>query len=394
MNTTPVGTLAIVGAGQLGFFLCQAARALGVRTLVVTPDASAPAISAADAALVTALDAPELAAAIAARAEFVTFEFEDVPDALLADLAALQKQGQLSVRPDPTVLSLLKNKARQKQWLTENGFPTLPFQVFDEAPDCPEESLSAVQPPLVQKAQQGGYDGYGVQVLHTVADLAKLWPLPSLVEPFLSGVREIAVLAARAPGGEVAVYAPTDIEFEPAGNILDWVIAPAALDDALTRRVQQLAADIVAALDGAGVFAVEMFLVSGTSGEPQLLVNEISPRVHNAGHHTLESCRTSQFEQHVRAVVDLPLGSPQQRAPAVMQNLLYADHLAGLCGVEPGPVTTGADAVVLHWYGKRDPRPGRKMGHITCTGLEPDAAKQQISVTLSALTAAPKGATV
>ena len=394
MNKTPVGTLAIIGAGQLGFFLCTAARELGVRTLVVTPDADAPATAAADNALLTPLDAPDLAAAIAARADFCTFEFENVPDALVADLAQLQQQGQIKVNPDPAVLSLLKNKARQKKWLAEKGFPTLPFEVFDTPPEQVGDALTMVRPPLVQKAQQGGYDGYGVQVLKTAADLKRMWPVPSLVEPYLHSVREIAVLAARSISGDVKVYAPTDLEFAPEGNILDWVTAPAVLPEALRDAAQQLAADIVRALNGVGVFAVEMFLVDDArTAAAGLVVNEISPRVHNTGHHTLESCITSQFAQHVRAVTGMALGDVRQTAPATMQNLLYDDHLAGLCGFGAELVPTGEPAVVLHWYGKRDPRAGRKMGHITCTGLAPEAAKRQISVTLSAVTSAPKGAT-
>jgi 5-(carboxyamino)imidazole ribonucleotide synthase len=394
MNSTPAGTLAIIGAGQLGFFLCNAARELGFRTLIVTADAAAPALGVADDALLTPLDAPDLAAAIAARAQFATFEFENVPDALLADLAQLQAQGQIAVRPDPTVLGLLKNKARQKRWLASHGFPTLPFEVFDELPADAATGLTLVRPPLVQKAQQGGYDGYGVQVLRTAADLERLWPVPSLVEPFLDKVREVAVLAARSADGDIKVYAPTDLEFEPAGNILDWVLVPAALPAPLQASARQLAADIVSALDGVGVFAVEMFLVTDAdSPEGRLVVNEISPRVHNAGHHTLESCPTSQFAQHVRAVTGMPLGPVEQTASATMHNLLYRDELESLCAYGAEQVPTSDPAVALHWYGKREARPGRKMGHITCTGLTPEAAKQQISVTLSTFTAVPKGAT-
>jgi len=394
MNSKSAGTLAIIGAGQLGFFLCNAARDLGLRTLVVTADADAPALGVADESLVTPLEAPDLATAIAARAQFATFEFENVPDALLDELAQLQAQGQLAVRPDPAVLGLLKNKARQKRWLAEHGFPTLPFEVLDIVPADAAARLAHVRPPLVQKAQQGGYDGYGVQVLKTEADLQRLWPVPSLVEPFLDEVREVAVLVARGTTGEVKVYAPTDLEFETAGNILSWVTAPAALPEGLHTAARQLAADVVDALDGVGIFAIEMFLVAATDGgDERLVINEISPRVHNAGHHTLESCPTSQFAQHVRAVTGMPLGEVEQAAPATMLNLLYRDELAGLCAFGAERVTTPEPAVALHWYGKREARPGRKMGHVTCTGLAPEAAKQQISVTLSTFTAVAKGAT-
>lgn len=387
-SVSPATSVAIIGAGQLGFMLCEAARPLGITTLVVTPDEAAPARHAADHSIVAPLDDPELVDLLAERVDAVTYELEAVPDATLHALQAMQASGRLQVHPDPGVLLLLKNKARQKNWLAENGFPTLPYVVL-ESPAAERDALLAeLQPPLVQKAQQGGYDGYGVQVLETAADLERLWPAPSVFEPFLANVREVAVVVARATSGEVMTYAPVDILFDPERNILDVVRAPAELSAELDAAARALAAAIVERLQGVGVFAVELFVTD----EQQLLVNEISPRVHNAGHHTIEAAATSQFTQHMRAVAGLPLGSVEQSAPAVMQNLLYADELAPLCSRGPGRVPTADTAVAVHWYGKREPRPGRKMGHVTVVGDDLAGARQRISQTLAALATADNGA--
>lgn len=378
--------VAIIGAGQLGFLLCEAARELGLTTVVVTPDATAPAIAIADHAIVTDLARPELAAEIAELADAVTFEFEAVPDVLLEALDALQAQGRLQVNPEPAVLQLLKNKARQKAWLVEHGFPTAAYLELSAAQAQDSNVIAKLAVPFVQKAQEGGYDGYGVQIISRAAELEQFWPVPSIVETFLMGARELAVVTARLRDGDAIAYPPVELVVDQARNILDVVIAPADLPAGLSEAAMELARAVVNALGGAGVFAVEMFLLE--NGE--LLVNEISPRVHNSGHHTLESSVTSQFEQHMRAVAGLPLGPATQQSPAVMQNILYEDSLAPLLGLDPGVIPVPNDAIRVHWYGKHEGRAGRKMGHVTCLDSDPVAARETIKKALAGLIP-PKG---
>jgi 5-(carboxyamino)imidazole ribonucleotide synthase len=374
--------VAIIGAGQLGFLLCESARELGLATVVVTPDATAPAIAIADHAIVTDLASPGLAAQIAELADVVTFEFEAVPDALLVALDALQAEGHLQVNPEPKVLQLLKNKARQKAWLVEHGFPTAAYRELSAAEAQDSSVVAKLALPFVQKAQEGGYDGYGVQIIKHAAELGQFWPVPSIVETFLTGARELAVVTARLRDGDAIAYPPVELVVDQERNILDVVIAPADLPDGVAEAATELGRAVINALGGAGVFAVEMFLLDG--GE--LLVNEISPRVHNSGHHTLESSAASQFEQHMRAVAGIPLEPATQHSAAVMQNILYDDTLAPLLGLGPGVIPVQNDAVRVHWYGKHEGRPGRKMGHVTCLASNPVTARKTIKEALAGLT--------
>lgn len=378
----PCKSVAIVGGGQLGFFLCQAARELGLITTVVSADSAAPAVQIADNAILADADDPDLGAKIAACADVVTFETEVVSDELLTQLDAQRALGQLNIHPDTKVMRLIRNKARQKEWLQKQGFPTLPYLVSTNPRNDRELILQRYPVPFVQKAQQDGYDGYGVQIIDSTALLAQLWPVPSIIEPFLADAREIAVVCARGADGTLVTYPPVGLEFDPVRNVLDVAIAPANLPAALTASAVSLATDVVGRLNSVGVFAVEMFI----SDNDELLINEVSPRVHNTGHFTLEMCRPSQFEQHMRAVACLPLPAIEPPAAmAVMQNLLYADELAPLMSRGPGRVPVAAGGVNVWWYGKRIARPGRKMGHITAVAADTNTARKNITAALEQL---------
>jgi len=230
----------------------------------------------------------------------------------------------------------------------------------------------------VQKTQEGGYDGLGVQIIHDSEQLDQLWPVPSIIETYLGGARELAVVVARSVSGEVEIYPAVEMVVNHGLNILDVVIAPAELPDSLHEGARSLAKSVIEQLECIGVLAVEMFLT--TDGE--LLVNEISPRVHNSGHHTLESCPVSQFEQHIRAVAGMALAKAEQSLPSVMKNIIYDDSLSPLVGLRPGRLSTEEESVRFHWYGKKEARPGRKMGHITCVGADGVSGRQRILETL------------
>jgi 5-(carboxyamino)imidazole ribonucleotide synthase len=372
--------VAIIGGGQLGYMLCEAAHQLNLEIVIVTADAQAPALRIADYSIISPLTSPGLGARIAAAADAVTFEFEAVPDELLMELE--QHLDTVSVRPAPAVLRLLKNKARQKAWLVDHNFPTLRYQEVSAAMVNDRVWLQDIPLPFVQKAQEGGYDGYGVQIIRAEEQLDSLWPVPSIVEPCLEGVRELAVVAARSSAGQCIAYPPVELCFDPHKNILDYVVAPAALPERVNAQAMNIARSIIEQLQGVGVFAVELFLTQ----DDELLVNEISPRVHNSGHHTLEACVTSQFEQHMRAVAGMPLASAEQLIPCVMKNILFEDSLAELLHLGPGRIPSSNDSIWVHWYGKTSARPGRKMGHITCIGPDTTAAREQVSETLAGLT--------
>jgi 5-(carboxyamino)imidazole ribonucleotide synthase len=384
---TASSQLTIVGGGQLGMFLCQAAGRLGISAQIVTSDGTAPATGIADSSIVSDYDAAGLAKRIAEFADVVTFEFEAVPEALLAELESCEQAGDFVVRPAINTLRLLKNKATQKTWLAEQGFPTMPFSVEEAPAERYADLVAQFGLPLVQKAQTGGYDGYGVQVLAQDAKPEDMWPIPSIIEHYLEKPVELGVVVARSVTGDMQVYPPVRMAFDHDRNILDAVVQPTGLSAAIDQQATDLARSVIERLEGVGVFAVELFLDDSRDETDQLLINEISPRVHNSGHVTLDSDKVSQFEQHVRAVCGLPLGEPAARPPAaVMRNLLYSDRMAALVEHADGPLTVRHNGSSLYWYGKQEGRDGRKMGHTTILtdNIEQsaDAAEQVLEVAI------------
>lgn len=377
-------SIGILGGGQLGHYLCREASKLGMKTIVLTPDPESPATRSADRLVIGELDDVGAAAQLTAASDIVTFEIESIGPHVLSHLTDAEAKGDIRVAPGPGVLQLLQNKARQKAWLVHNGLPTLPFRALPAAYPMPERLARKFGLPLVQKAQQGGYDGRGVQIIRSEDDLQSFWPVPSIVESYLPDTEELAVLVARGQDGSLLTYPAVSMVFDSMQNVLLEVTSPADVNSGTARRAEAIASYAVERLGGVGLFAVEFFLTR----EQTLYINEISPRVHNAGHHTLEACPTSQFEQHLRAIAGLPLGPVTQTTPAVMRNLLGTPTAHG---TEPEfhadpAVTTGN--VFVHWYGKREPRPGRKMGHITCVQKEP--ARARILLQKTAETLAPK----
>ena len=386
MSAQQKSELVILGGGQLGMLLCEAADRLGVNTVIVTPDTEGPAMSTAGSSIIADMASEGLAEQIAKVADVVTYELEDVPESLLQQLWKKQQDGDIEVQPSTNLLQLLKNKASQKQWYEENGFPTLPFLVED-MPHKNKEKLLEFGLPLVQKAQTGGYDGYGVQIIQDEMELDNLWDIPSMIESYVDQPVELGVVVARSRSGNMVNYQPVLMEFEHEKNILDAVVLPSGLGDDIDSKAIALARELIEGLEGVGVFAVEMFLVDG-----EILINEISPRVHNSGHHTLETSNVSQFEQHVRAVCDFELVEPDRPTEsAIMANLLYSDDLEFLLEYSSGVTSSEENDVHLYWYGKKEGRPGRKMGHVTCLGLDLKESKVRTQAFIELLKTKARG---
>jgi 5-(carboxyamino)imidazole ribonucleotide synthase len=355
--------IGIVGGGQLALMLCHAARRLGHRTTVLDPDPAPPAQSAADRCLRGSLHDPAALGALAANTDLVTIELENVGVEALAALAA----GGSEIVPAPALLLRLVNKLEQKTLLRKCGIPTSDFVALERpSPDA----VAAFGLPCVQKLQRGGYDGRGVHIVREPADLAHLLTGPSLIERFVTCRGELAVVVARTAKGSIDSFPPVELTFDSARNVLDALVAPARVDDHVATDARRLAERTVAAIGGVGVFGVELFL----SDDGALLVNEVSPRVHNSGHHTMEACVTSQFEQHVRILTGAPLGDMSQRSPAAMVNLLGEAGSHGDCVIAGIDEARTIDGVHVHWYGKRECRPGRKMGHVTALADTADGA--------------------
>ena len=375
-SAEPLATrVGIIGGGQLGMLLCQAARRLDIHTTVLTDDPTGPAVHTADELLVAGLDDQQAVLELISKSEVITFELEAIPDVTLDTLQQATQRGQVAVNPSVATLARLKDKGLQKTWLSESGLPTLPFVLADETVTAGELQNGEITTPLVQKARQGGYDGKGVQILREQDDLSKLWPVPSVIEPALHNAIEVAVVVVRDTCGNIDAYPPVTMLFDPALNAVSTVTSPGELDSGTQERCHTIACDAVTALGAVGVFAVELFLTE----QGELYINEISPRVHNSGHLTIDAFEHDQFEQHIRAITGHPLAPISPQAPAaVMLNLLYDDSQAAAHTGAPYAVALDEqEHTTLHWYGKPDARPGRKMGHITALGRSPEIALER-----------------
>ena len=355
--------LGMLGGGQLGRFFVLAAHDLGYRVVVLDPDPDSPAGRVADEHLHAAYDDPWALERIENTCEAVSTEFENIPAQTLERLAR-----RLPVRPGAAAVSTAQDRLREKTFLQACGFPTAPF-----APVRDDEELASaatrVGLPAILKRAAFGYDGKGQIRIGTAADLpaafAQLGRITCVLERQLDLALELSVVLARSAVGDTVVYPLA--ENQHRDGILHLSLVPARVDADLAARALGMARDIAAALAYEGVLAVEFFLTR--SGE--LLVNEIAPRPHNSGHYSLDACTTSQFEQQLRVLCGLPLGAPRLLSPAVMVNLLGDLWAEGTPDWTPVFAAPGAR---LHLYGKREPRPGRKMGHFTVLDESVDAA--------------------
>ena len=353
LSDAPV--LGVLGGGQLGRMTALAAAKLGIRTHVFAPEPDSPAFDVA--AVHTCAPYEDVAALhrFAGVVDAVTLEWENVPTATLETLLAAPCAKP--VRPGPRALSLTQDRLDEKRFINAQGLETAPFRPVETRPDL-VAAVAELGLPAILKTRRFGYDGKGQATIRSGADLdgalAAMEGAPAILEGFVPFAREISVVAARTAAGETAAWDPC--ENEHRAHILSRTTVPARLPRALAAAAVRAAERIAAALDYVGVLAVEMFVLEGAP--PRLIINEIAPRVHNSGHWTVEGAETSQFEQHVRAVMGLPLGGTARRGAVEMINLLGED----MADVPRWLATTGASVTL---YGKPEARPGRKMGHVT-----------------------------
>ena len=351
----PGATIGILGGGQLGRMIAGAAARLGYRCHVLTPEPDSPAGQVTPLATIARFADEAALADFAAAVDVVTFEFENVPVETVEFLAARGKP----VRPGPQVLRITQDRLREKDFLRSIDVGTTEYREVTSLAGL-RRAVRDLAPPGgargVLKTVRLGYDGKGQAVLGPDSDLAEAWRIVggevAILESFVDFACEISVIVARNGGGGGATYVP--VENQHVNHILDTTIAPARIAPAIAMRAEAIARHVAEKLDVVGLLAVEMFVTA--AGE--LLVNELAPRPHNSGHWTLDACHTSQFEQHVRAICGLPLGSTEYHSEAVMRNLIGSD-------VEKWRDCLTDPAAKLHLYGKGEARPGRKMGHVT-----------------------------
>lgn len=346
----PGSTLGILGGGQLGRMLAQAAARLGFDVAVLERDADSPAGRVAAHTIVGPYTDDKALRALAAVASVVTYEFENVPAASVLALGAMG----VEVAPGPEALAVAQDRVAEKQFLNAHGAPTVAFQ----AAATPEEAVAAAQAmgaPVLMKTRREGYDGKGQRWVEHAADAARIFAelgsVPVILEAPADFVRELSIIAARGRDGATAVYPLAENHHE--GGILRRSLAPALVSPALAEQAERIAARILGGLGYVGVVGIELFELA----DGRLLVNEIAPRVHNTGHWTQDGCEVDQFEQHIRAVAGWPLGPTTPHARVEMLNLL-GDEINAWERLSHEPDTR------IHLYGKRDAKPGRKMGHV------------------------------
>ena len=340
----------ILGGGQLGKMLCLAAANWDLEIYVLDTEGS-PAQTYCTHFVAGNFKDYHDVLNFGRKVDVLTIEIEHVNTKALL---ALQKEG-IQVHPNPKALNTIKDKGLQKLFYQKNNLPTSDFQLLD-APN--EENIAL---PCVWKSRSGGYDGKGVSILKTQKDIEKLPQEPCLIEPLVEIDKEIAVIVARNPSGQVVAYPSVEMVFDPVANLLDYQLCPSDISKKTEREAQKLAKQLIKKYKLCGLLAVEFFLTK----DGQLLINEVAPRPHNSGHHTIEATETSQFEQHLRAILDLPLGSTAIRKPSVLLNLVGAEGHTGVAVVDGFENALNTEGVHIHLYGKRMTKPFRKMGHVT-----------------------------
>lgn len=345
--------IALLGGGQLGRMFIENALRFPVRVNALDPDPSAPCAKLAHTFNTGSLHDEDAVLRHARDADIVGIEIEHVSVDALERLKATGKR----VIPDPGVLRVIQDKGLQKEFYQAHGIPTLPFSLVTSHEDVRQ---LATQLPGFLKARKGGYDGKGVMLLRTEQDLTQAFDGACVFEPLAEVAMELAVTVVRDDTGRQVTYDPVEMVFDPTLNLVDHLRAPARIPQALAQQAKELAEQVADAFDAPGIYAVELFLTK--AGE--LVVNETAPRAHNSGHHTIEACHSSQFDQLLRVYMGWPLGDTSLRCPAAMINLVGE-------GGQGIPQLDGADAVLAlpaaypHLYGKEETRTGRKMGHVT-----------------------------
>ncbi|SHM36322.1 5-(carboxyamino)imidazole ribonucleotide synthase [Cyclobacterium lianum] len=347
-------TLGILGGGQLGRMLIQAGINYNLDIHILDPDANAPCKHLCNRFVQGALKDYQTVYDFGKDCDIISIEIEHVNTEALYQL---EKEGK-KVFPQPQVLEMIQDKRKQKQFYLDNGIPTAPFLLTENREEVRQHAAFL---PAVHKLGKEGYDGRGVQLIREKADLDKAFDAPGLLEKFVDFDKELAVIVARNEQGKVKTFPSVECAFHPVHNLVEFLFSPASVAPETDRKAQALALEVIEKLDMVGLLAVEMFV----SKEGEILVNEIAPRPHNSGHHTIEANFTSQFEQHLRAVMGMPLGNTEIRSAAAMVNLLGEDGFTGDALVEGLDEAAKEKGVYLHLYGKKLTKPFRKMGHVT-----------------------------
>jgi 5-(carboxyamino)imidazole ribonucleotide synthase len=363
--------LGILGGGQLGKMLLFDTRKFDIQTYVLDPSDEAPCKIACNHFYQGDLMDFDTVYNFGKKVDVLTFEIELVN---LDALVKLEEEG-LPVYPSPKTLKLIQNKGIQKDFYALHSIPTAPYQRFEnlqELKSAIQNQQSAIQMPFVWKCTEFGYDGNGVKVVRKAADLDELPNVECIAEAMIPFKNELAVIVCRNPSGEIKTYPVVEMEFHPEANQVEYVICPARIDEEVAKKARAIALNVSQQFHHVGLLAVEMFQTEND----EILVNEVAPRPHNSGHYSIEASYTSQFENHLRAILDLPLGNTDSKVAGIMVNLVGSEGYSGQVIYQNIEKILGWNGVTPHIYGKKQTRPFRKMGHVTIVNEDVNEARK------------------
>jgi len=361
--------LGILGGGQLGKMLLSDTRKFDIQTYVLDPSDEAPCKIACDQFFKGDLMNFETVYNFGKLVDVLTFEIELVN---LEALVKLEDEG-LKVYPSPKTLKLIQNKGIQKDFYIQHTIPTANYKRFPNLKSVVVDILdSKLKLPFVWKCTEFGYDGNGVKVIRQISDLDNLANVECIAEEMVPFKNELAVIVCRNPSGDIKTYPVVEMEFHPEANQVEYVICPARIDDAVAEKARAIALNVSEKFNHVGLLAVEMFQTE----DDEILINEVAPRPHNSGHYSIEASYTSQFENHLRAILDLPLGNTDSKVAGIMVNLVGEEGFSGDVIYENIEKILGWDGVTPHIYGKKQTRPFRKMGHVTIVNEDINEARR------------------
>ena len=361
--------LGILGGGQLGKMMLYNTRKFDINTSVLDPNNEAPSRLACNHFVQGDLMDFETVFNFGKKVDTLTIEIENVN---VEALKALEKEG-VKVYPDSNTLGTIQNKAEQKRFYTKHQLPTAAFKAYNNKSTLEKAVSENVQfLPFVWKSARFGYDGNGVKIIRKYSDIDQLPNGECIAEDLIPFKNELAVIVARNPKGEIKSYPVVEMEFHPEANQVEYVLCPARIPESVAKKATDVALKTAAAFQHVGLLAVEMFLTQNDN----ILINEVAPRPHNSGHQTIEASQTSQFEQHLRAILNLPLGSTKNKACGVMVNLVGAEGYQGAVVYKNIEAIMALEGVTPHIYGKKMTRPFRKMGHVTIVNSSIEKARK------------------
>jgi 5-(carboxyamino)imidazole ribonucleotide synthase len=356
-----INTIGIIGGGQLGKMLIEEGIRYNVRFATLDPDANSPAMPISNLHITGSLQDAEKINELASHADVLTYEIENINTEALF---ALEASGKLLI-PSPKILQIVQDKGLQKQFYIDNNIPTAPFAIVKNASEWKDTLLKNNFTKFAAKLCQGGYDGKGV-VLLTATDIlenkvAIPFDEPTVLEAFVQNDKEISIIVARGLDGEVKCFDAVEMEFDAVANLVTYLKCPATILESVHEKAKKIAVELIEKMNGFGIYAIEMFVTP--YGE--IIVNEMAPRPHNSGHHSIEACYTSQYEQLIRILLGKPLGDTSIIQPSAMMNILGATTFSGAYKLQHETELLKMQGVYIHDYGKADSKPMRKLGHVT-----------------------------